>query len=34
MVVPVEEISRVTHMLEGLLELAGDDNECRQERCG
>ena len=29
MVIPIEEVTRPTHMVESILELAGDDKDCR-----
>ena len=31
MVIPIDAVTRATHMIEGLLELAGDDKDCRRE---
>ena len=31
MVIPIDEVTRSTHMVESLLELAGDEKDCRRE---
>ncbi len=31
MVVPIDAVTRATHMLEGLLEVAGDEKDCRRK---
>jgi two-component system, chemotaxis family, chemotaxis protein CheV len=31
MVIPIENVTRATHMVEGILEVAGNDGDCREE---